>query len=209
VLELVQCHLDDKAVLRGKIGFTTETPAGLDGACDTCGRDIRYAQDRHYPILAVACLTCPTDWIPLINTKPRLTEPKKPATVSASESPASSEPKPTCPSCGGVKKGRGFSHRDGCAIQQNKPELSTEPKPTCPSCGGVRRGRGFSHRDGCAIQQKPELSTEPKPTCPSCRGIKRGRGFSHRDDCAARVAQSQPETKRQVKAGRRTRMLRM
>lgn len=95
----------------------------------------------------------------------------------------------TCVECGGPKRGRGFTHKQGCSLAKG---VSIPKVPgsvvTCPGCGGPAKGRGFTHKNDCpeiAKRMAAVAAVEAsKPKCPECGGMKRGRGFSHQESCS-------------------------
>lgn len=144
--ETIQCHLNDSMVFGGKVGLTftpRDDESYEEGYCDVCEKPLKYVKDfLLYPILAVACRDCRQDWIPKIEIQPIADVREKCiVTNSATE---------TCPDCGGLRRGRGFTHARDCpGLQKNQEQV--KPVDTCEKCSGPRRGRGFRHKNDCPI----------------------------------------------------------
>lgn len=145
----------DPKVTGGKIGHVF-TPGSISGVCAGTGVDVTYEPDNLYKVAEVAVDMAAAKlagWF----AKPKAENPAPPIDIDDIEIPDECPPpvptkivKPQkCPKCGGLRRGRGFTHETNCPL---KVEVKTVPKadlPVCPSCGGTKRGRGFAHAPGC------------------------------------------------------------
>ena len=182
-MEYIKAHLGDKMVLHGKVGFvaiaTDDDEKTETAACDVCGKEYTYVPDKLYPVEAVACKDCKTDWIPPVRSEP--------VAATLDDRPE------TCPDCGGPRKGRGYAHSEDC------PTLpANKPVKTCDDCGGPASGKGYAHKPDCPTQQKKVVET-----CDKCGGPKRGRGFTHKDDCPEKQKSVKAKKPTKAKAKKR------
>jgi hypothetical protein len=162
----IQCHLDDPAVPNGKVGFTRKArdeETYLELPCDVCGISLKFIEHPDYNILAVACMGCQQNWIPCVQYQPKSTVPN----TNEGEKPINKVKDITCPKCGGLRKGRGYTHKSDCPSKSQKKELSI-----CPECGGTKRGRGFSHKENCPILAKQNMPQARLKTSKGRRGRK-------------------------------------
>lgn len=163
--------------------------------CVGCGADVAYdPKSSTYPIREVACNFSHADFSGL--SPDYVEQPRQELSVESDindiEEEVDNKPQ-SCPSCNGPRRGRGYTHVEGCSLSTavklaEKKPASTEPKETCQKCGGVRWGRGYNHQKGCTESTAFKLQLPERPpveTCPKCGGPKRGRGFSHNAPCSA------------------------
>jgi hypothetical protein len=190
-MEVIQAHLNDPRTPHGKIGFVTVATADDEntapGACDVCATKYTYVPDKTYPVDAIACKDCKTDWVPSLPVY-------DPRVIVAKD-----DDRPeTCPDCGGSRKGRGYAHAAECStLPANKPVK------TCEACGGPASGKGYAHKPDCSTQKKKTVVT-----CSKCGGPRRGRGYTHTADCPEKQAAIAKAAAKVTKAKKRPRMLR-
>ncbi len=160
----VYSSLDDLKLPFSKIGILQTSDEGIETQCLICEKPLRIIKDKLYAIIDVFC------------GEKCLSQGYESIEVSSSDVVATKSQRGVCESCGGLPRGRGWCHKEGC------PELvEVKPKRKCEKCGGIARGRGFRHLGTCSKKiSQPQKSIR---LCSICQGPARGRGFIHSKTC--------------------------
>jgi hypothetical protein len=187
---LIYARLDDPKVQGGVIGLLS-SPGPEKGTCEGTGEDISYCPHPFHPVLAVAKdmdAARIAGWFERIQDERILPVTAEDKSLE-SPTPAIVVVKAdTCSECGGPRRGRGYTHKEGCSL--NSRASASKSNEVCSGCGGPRRGRGYTHKKGCRLDSRIILKQQQQQrqsngeTCPECGGTKRGRGFRHTEECS-------------------------
>lgn len=122
-----------------KTTFLPTNEEGKEVQCSNCGKKVCLNDTPKHPITDVFCSrSC------YANIHEFMPVPSEPIVSQQSSSKAINAEK--CSECEGPRKGKGWSHNDGCSLD-TRPK---GPKNFCPKCNGPARGRGYIHRDHCS-----------------------------------------------------------
>ena len=198
-------HSADPKVLDGK--FITVTAGGEENmACGNCGKIVDFTPNAIDDVDSIACSNSCADILYFAPERQKAKEKRMQEAkdriesdalaaeaIAAGETPAvkPSELPENCSECNGPKRGRGYTHTDGCSLSKGVVKDPNKVVATCPACGGPAKGRGFTHKSGCSDVAKKQAALAAelanKPKCSVCGGAARGRGFSHKPDCSLGV----------------------
>ncbi len=137
-MRYIHALIEDPKLSFLKTTLLRTSDEGKEAQCSNCGKIVLLKDVSTHPITDVfcshSCYANVHEFLP-VPTEPTTLQQSSNKTVNAEE----------CEECGGLRKGKGWSHNEGCSLD-TRPK---GPKNFCPQCNGPARGRGFIHAASC------------------------------------------------------------